>query len=38
VEFPIKLHAIGVDDGPTQAFGDGERKGGFAGGRRANHE
>jgi len=38
VEFPIKLHAIGIDDGPTQAFSDGQRKGGFAGGGRTNHE
>ena len=29
-EFPIKLHAIGIDDGATQAFGDGKGECGFA--------
>ena len=28
-EFPIELHAIGIDDGPTQVFRDGQREGGF---------
>ena len=29
-EFPIKLHAIGIDDGAAEAFGDGEGERGFA--------
>ena len=37
-EFPIKLHAIGIDDGATEAFGDGEREGGFARGGRSHNK
>ena len=37
-EFPIKLHAIGIDDGAAEAFGNFQRERGFARGGGADHK